>query len=914
MSWNKLCSVLAATFIVSSFFALSAIAQSCPYPSGAVSLSSVSLSASLVSDENVTTTIFPTFDPLNTFFYNAYTNEAISNGVGTFTVTFGQWSAGAQLRVAFDNGAFTYFAAGSAPLSLSFTPTRDGSQLIQFEVVQNPCAGDWVQAYSLSIAETACPEYASGLVVLDSLELVTIQLAADGPLKPLTVVPAFDPVNTFFYSATVNASIYVASASLPLALTFGSWSAGAQLRVACNNGPFTYYSAQTAPLTVTCTTRNGNQLVQFEVVQDHCAGNWVQPYSLAVYEGTYDLDDYWWSSSSSTAPAITQPAAWSSTAAAATISSSCPYPSGAVSLSSVSLSASLVSDENVTTTIFPTFDPLNTFFYNAYTNEAISNGVGTFTVTFGQWSAGAQLRVAFDNGAFTYFAAGSAPLSLSFTPTRDGSQLIQFEVVQNPCAGDWVQAYSLSIAETACPEYASGLVVLDSLELVTIQLAADGPLKPLTVVPAFDPVNTFFYSATVNASIYVASASLPLALTFGSWSAGAQLRVACNNGPFTYYSAQTAPLTVTCTTRNGNQLVQFEVVQDHCAGNWVQPYSLAVYEGTYDLDDYWWSSSSSTAPAITQPAAWSSTAAAASVQEDTASSIVSSCPYPSGVVYLSSVSCYIQVTSSSDYIPLTMTTTFDPLNIFFYYAYINQTLFANISTILCAFGNWSNGAQLRVAYNNFDDFTYYNNTLINILVTNGLSKTGSQLIQFEVVQNQCAGNWIQPYSLTIYDIADPSDPPAVTSSVCDTTTVAVFADVSYESAWLQLFTNILLNGCMSPLCPLSVTGILSNEIIIATLQQFLHTILPVSINNDISVQVYSIGETIKAILAIQLGCSQYALTTAPFDLNGFMSAATTNTWSNETINAFNGAWVNASLSVGISQSAVTQAIAPFLIH
>ena len=255
---------------------------------------------------------------------------------------------------------------------------------------------------------------------------------------------------------------------------------------------------------------------------------------------------------------------------------------------------------------------------------------------------------------------------------------------------------------------------------------------------------------------------------------------------------------------------------------------------------------------------------------------------------------------------------------------MNETLTANTSTILCAFGHWSDGAQLRVAYNHFDLFTYFNQTE-STLVTTGVSQDGSQLVQFEVVQNACAGDWVQPYSLTIYQIVNPSDPPAVPTSVCDTTTIAVFADISYESAWLQLFTNYLLNGCSSQLCSTPVNGLLTNPIILATLQQFLNTILPININinnnnhninnnNNNNNLIFPIGESIKAIIAIDLGCSQYALTTAPFDLNGFMSASTTHSWSNDTFNAFNYAWINATLSVGVPSAAITQAVAPFLIQ
>ena len=187
-----LCITVTLSFAVSQ----STSSAACPYPSGLVSLSAFD-TATIKSAPNsaaVSLKLIPAFDPLNTFFYYSYAGGPLYDQTGLINITFGTWSPGAELRVAFNNfDAFTYYPYQTTPLTVT-APTRFGSQLVQFEVVQNPCAGNWIQPYSLTIYASAAPAVsASSLTLMQSSSSTEVPLTAIDTGSPVIVTPVILP-------------------------------------------------------------------------------------------------------------------------------------------------------------------------------------------------------------------------------------------------------------------------------------------------------------------------------------------------------------------------------------------------------------------------------------------------------------------------------------------------------------------------------------------------------------------------------------------------------------------------------------------------------------------------------------------------------------------------------------------------
>lgn len=125
-------------------------------------------------------------------------------------------------------------------------------------------------------------------------------------------------------------------------------------------------------------------------------------------------------------------------------STCCPYPKGeCVSLCSFSLEYSPdITNSSKNLFVYPPFEPISTNNFYTYTlNEGENSGVLNFTAT--SFSAGAFFRIRIDFAAdYTYLKPGE---SILFTIAGESSHLIEFDVIQNMCAGDDIEEYSITI-------------------------------------------------------------------------------------------------------------------------------------------------------------------------------------------------------------------------------------------------------------------------------------------------------------------------------------------------------------------------------------------------------------------------------------------------------------------------------------
>jgi len=91
----------------------------------------------------------------NSNFYDAYTDNAASRML-TFVVD--SWGGDGYLRVRFDQGPYHYYTLPNQA-TIYFIPDQSSNSvvLIEFDIVQAPCAGDVIEEYSISVHQAQTP-------------------------------------------------------------------------------------------------------------------------------------------------------------------------------------------------------------------------------------------------------------------------------------------------------------------------------------------------------------------------------------------------------------------------------------------------------------------------------------------------------------------------------------------------------------------------------------------------------------------------------------------------------------------------------------------------------------------------------------------------------------------------------------
>jgi hypothetical protein len=117
-----------------------------------VALTGMSLSVTDAHGNVYPLTITPDWDGFNQFFYVAYIGDHdVTGGKIIFTPTY---TTAGTLRYSVNFGTYIYNSPSGQPITASL---KEGSNLIQLDVIQNYLCGDYIAEYSVTIYQGVPP-------------------------------------------------------------------------------------------------------------------------------------------------------------------------------------------------------------------------------------------------------------------------------------------------------------------------------------------------------------------------------------------------------------------------------------------------------------------------------------------------------------------------------------------------------------------------------------------------------------------------------------------------------------------------------------------------------------------------------------------------------------------------------------
>jgi hypothetical protein len=235
-----------------------------------------------------------------------------------------------------------------------------------------------------------------------------------------------------------------------------------------------------------------------------------------------------------------------------------------------------------------------------------------------------------------------------------------------------------------------------NLEIIDVH----GNHYPLVITPTWDGLHTWFYETFIPGNVDLAGAIISLTVT--GITPTAWFRIAINHGVYLYGNPSgpiTAPLIV------GTNLIQLDVLQLYSCGNYIAEYSITIYPCAQVLP-----------------------------------------------TEITSFTLGLSQAGSSTVIPLTVTPPYSPSTLPFYVAYEGSTDFTGGNIHFTPFYQ---GGTLRYSINS-GPYVYGTPSGTEIVAP---LKSGTNLIQFDVIQPPPCGDYIAEYSITIYAGLPPTPPP-----------------------------------------------------------------------------------------------------------------------------------------------------------
>ena len=261
----------------------------------------------------------PAYDGANIWRYTVERGDDLPSGVVTFTPT--SLTDYATFRIRINHGDYVFAQEGEA---VTF-PFVAGTDLIEYDVIQAPCAGTDIQEYSITLYQNGTsiipvtPPAAPGLPGQDQaptapeatpVEAESSTAVAAPPAPPAAAPCAFSgPVylNSFSLFLTPTGSnsqidfgpyitptyspegpewryVIERGADFPtgtIAFTPLDLTAGSTFRIRFNHGD---YTTLTAGEVVDASLLADSNLIEFDVIQAPCAGSDIQEYSITLYQ------------------------------------------------------------------------------------------------------------------------------------------------------------------------------------------------------------------------------------------------------------------------------------------------------------------------------------------------------------------------------------------------------------------------------------------------------------------------------------------------------------------------------------------------------------------------------------------------------------------------------------------------------
>jgi hypothetical protein len=214
---------------------------------------------------------------------------------------------------------------------------------------------------------------------------------------PLVITPTWDGLNSWFYVAYIPGNINLNGATFSFQIT--GLTPTAWFRYAINHGPFLYGN----PLTpISATLVAGTNLIQLDALQLYSCGDYIAEYSITLYPCAQLL------------------------------------PTEATGFT-LGLSHAGTPNVVIPLTVTPPYSPSTLPFYVAY--EGPSDFTGGL-IHFTPFYQSGTFRYSINFGPYIY---GTPSGSEIVGALKEGTNLIQFDVIQPSACGDYIAEYSITI-------------------------------------------------------------------------------------------------------------------------------------------------------------------------------------------------------------------------------------------------------------------------------------------------------------------------------------------------------------------------------------------------------------------------------------------------------------------------------------
>jgi len=270
-----------------------------------------------------------------------------------------------------------------------------GTNVIKIKLSQGGC----YNTYIITILDTGSDNLpCTDPTVQVEVGGVTLWITlADGvTVIPLTITPTWDGLHTWFYEAFIPDNPILAGATF--SFTISGLTPTAWFRYAINHGVY-IYGNPTGPITAPLIF--GTNLIQLDALQLYSCGDYIAEYSITIYP--------------------------------------CPFvPHAEVTSFTLGLSQA-GSATVIPLTVTPPYNPATLPFYVAYEGATDFTGGNIHFTPFYQ---GGTFRYSINFGPYIYGTPSGTEI---VAPLKEGTNLIQFDVIQPPACGDYIAEYSITI-------------------------------------------------------------------------------------------------------------------------------------------------------------------------------------------------------------------------------------------------------------------------------------------------------------------------------------------------------------------------------------------------------------------------------------------------------------------------------------